>query len=96
MLLSGLSNLTSLQLTKCSISAWRQGLAGLSLLTQLQRLHIEELKIDSAPRPRNAHQSSAWLGAALPQLTQLTHLAIFGSGLTAAALQGLSKLQQLH
>jgi hypothetical protein len=95
--LSGLSSLTSLQLTRCSISGWAGGLRGLSLLTQLQHLQLQEICIaSSTDKPKSIEKTCRQLGRALPHLLQLTSLDIDLEGLTAAALQGLGQLQQLR
>jgi hypothetical protein len=95
--LSGLSSLTSLQLDRCSISGWAGGLRGLSLLTQLQHLQLQEICIVSnSNKPKSIEKTCKQLGAALPHLVQLASLDIDLEGLTAAALQGLGQLQQLR
>jgi hypothetical protein len=121
--LIGLSSLTMLQLTECSLAGWAPELAALSALTQLQHLQlkhmrradrrdeldgldgldeldgsniIDELKSVDRAAAACAREFSDQLRAALPHMTALTYLNIKHYGMTAAVLQGLSRLQQLR
>jgi hypothetical protein len=95
--LSGLSTLTRLQLDRCTLSGWADGLAGLSLLTQLQQLQLQRICVASHTNTQdNIEKTCAELGVALSHLLQLTSLELDPAGLPAAALHGLGQLQQLR
>uniref|UniRef100_A0A383V902 F-box domain-containing protein n=1 Tax=Tetradesmus obliquus TaxID=3088 RepID=A0A383V902_TETOB len=94
--LPGLSSLTKLQLTNCSIAWWQQELAGLSALQQLQHLQLEGLKLADVLDEHNVQQISAGLAVAVPHLSQLTYISVKEEGLEPSLLQGFSQLQQLR
>jgi hypothetical protein len=108
--LSVVSSLTSLRLSSCTVTSMTasDGLACLSTLSQLRHLQLHDTTEEDASRAARTapsltaareqaqEQFSIALGALLTPLCQLTHLSIKQSSLKAAALQGLSNMQQLR
>jgi hypothetical protein len=105
-----LSSLTSLRLRTCTVTSLTasDGLACLSTQSQLRRLQLHDITEESvslaartapcwrAADKQAAEQFSIALGTLLATLCQLTHLSIEQRSLKAAALQGLSNMQQLR